>query len=101
MLIDVLYIYYRSKLAIYCRPKPLCITLLIRNLEARCLKRSILTETLANDLPVGTIRFGSHITALQMDPTTLQPILHLHDGRVIRAKVRKLFHYVPKSVIDY
>ncbi|KAE9454956.1 hypothetical protein C3L33_13145, partial [Rhododendron williamsianum] len=59
----------------------------VGNLEARCLKRSILTETLATDLPVGTIRFGSHITALQMDPTTLQPILHLHDGRVIRAKI--------------
>ncbi|KAF7123166.1 hypothetical protein RHSIM_Rhsim12G0000700 [Rhododendron simsii] len=59
----------------------------VGNLEARCLKRSILIETLANDLPVGTIRFGSHITALQMDPTTLQPILHLHDGSVIRAKI--------------
>lgn len=59
----------------------------VGNLEARCLKRSILLETLANDLPVGTIRFGSHIVSVQMDPITSQPILHLHDGSVVRAKV--------------
>ncbi|KAH7833851.1 hypothetical protein Vadar_010434 [Vaccinium darrowii] len=58
-----------------------------RNLEARCLKRSTLLETLANDLPVGTIRFGSHIVSVQTDPITSQPILHLHDGSVVRAKV--------------
>ncbi|KAL7174805.1 hypothetical protein ACSBR1_043865 [Camellia fascicularis] len=58
-----------------------------RNGEARCLKRSILVETLANKLPVGTIRFGCQIIDVQMDPLTSLPILQLHDGTVIKAKV--------------
>ncbi|CAL5413825.1 unnamed protein product [Camellia sinensis] len=56
------------------------------NGEARCLKRSILVETLANELPVGTIRFGCQIIDVQMDPSTSLPILQLHDGTVIKAK---------------
>ncbi|KAI8004641.1 Monooxygenase 1 [Camellia lanceoleosa] len=59
----------------------------LRNGEARCLKRSILVETLANELPTGTIRFGCQIIDVQMDPLTSLPILQLHDGTVIKAKV--------------
>ncbi|CAL5413824.1 unnamed protein product [Camellia sinensis] len=59
----------------------------IENGEARCLKRSILVKTLANELPVGTIRFGCKIIDVQMDPLTSLPILQLHDGTVIKAMV--------------
>ncbi|KAI8005337.1 Monooxygenase 1 [Camellia lanceoleosa] len=55
--------------------------------EARCLKRSILVKSLANELPVGTIRFGCQIIDVQMDPLTSLPILQLNDGTVIKAKV--------------
>ncbi|CAL5413835.1 unnamed protein product [Camellia sinensis] len=55
--------------------------------KARCLKRSILVKTLANELPVGTIRFGCKIIDIQMDPLTSLPILQLHDGTVIKAMV--------------
>ncbi|CAL5347689.1 unnamed protein product [Camellia sinensis] len=60
--------------------------LVLRNREARCLKRSILVKTLANELPVGTIRFGCQIIDVQMDPFTSLPILQLNDGTVIKAK---------------
>ncbi|KAI6673386.1 hypothetical protein NL676_001292 [Syzygium grande] len=55
--------------------------------EARCLRRSILLEALAGDLPSGTIRFGSQVLTIEMDPQTSYPILRLHDGSVIKAKV--------------
>ncbi|CAL5416734.1 unnamed protein product [Camellia sinensis] len=46
----------------------------------------ILVKTLANELPVGTIRFGCQIIDVQMDPFTSLPILQLNDGTVIKAK---------------
>ncbi|XP_056171084.1 monooxygenase 1-like isoform X2 [Syzygium oleosum] len=55
--------------------------------EARCLRRSVLLEALAGDLPSGTIRFGSRVLAIETDPQTSYPILWLHDGSVIKAKV--------------
>ncbi|KAK3405076.1 hypothetical protein EUGRSUZ_K01334 [Eucalyptus grandis] len=55
--------------------------------EARCLRRSVLLEALASDLPSGTIRFGSRLLAITMDPETSYPILRLHDGSVIKTKV--------------
>ncbi|KAF8007607.1 hypothetical protein BT93_K1572 [Corymbia citriodora subsp. variegata] len=55
--------------------------------EARCLRRSVLLEALAGDLPSETIRFGSQLLAIEMDPRTSYPILRLHDGSVIKAKV--------------
>ncbi|KAI6673385.1 hypothetical protein NL676_001291 [Syzygium grande] len=55
--------------------------------EARCLRRSVLLEALASDLPSGTIRFGSRVLTIEMDPQTSYPILRLHDGSVVKAKV--------------
>ncbi|CAL5347690.1 unnamed protein product [Camellia sinensis] len=46
-------------------------------------RECILVKTLANELPVGTIRFGCKIIDVQMDPLTLLPILQLHDGTVV------------------
>ena len=63
------------------------ILVLDRSGEARCLKRSVLMETLANDLPIGTVCFGCRILTVELDPITSYPILQLQDGRVIKAKV--------------
>ncbi|XP_059631049.1 monooxygenase 1-like [Cornus florida] len=55
--------------------------------EARCLKRSDLIKTLADALPVGTIRFGCQVVSVKLDPLTSYPILQLHDGSSVTAKV--------------
>lgn len=55
--------------------------------EMRCLKRTDLIESLADDLPAQTIRLKSHVVSIQLDPITSYPILQLHDGNVLKAKV--------------
>ncbi|XP_062150393.1 monooxygenase 1-like [Alnus glutinosa] len=55
--------------------------------EARCVERSKLIELLVAHLPVGTIRFGCHIISIKLDAHTSTPILHMHDGSIIKAKV--------------
>ncbi|KAK6940424.1 FAD-binding domain [Dillenia turbinata] len=55
--------------------------------ETRCLKRSDLINALADDLPHGTIRFGSKLLSLKLDLHTSFPILQLDDGSFIKAKV--------------
>ncbi|KAL8167130.1 hypothetical protein V2J09_008629 [Rumex salicifolius] len=55
--------------------------------EIRCLRRRDLVETLANELPPETIRFGHHIVAVETDPCTSYPILHLHNGKIIKPKM--------------
>ncbi|KAF3440930.1 hypothetical protein FNV43_RR19216 [Rhamnella rubrinervis] len=55
--------------------------------ESRCVKRSNLIQGLAEDLPHGTVRCGCHIQSIKKDPLTSSPILHLTDGRTIKAKV--------------
>ncbi|XP_026452598.1 monooxygenase 1-like [Papaver somniferum] len=57
------------------------------NGELRCLKRSHLVQTLADNLPNQTIRFGCHVVSAKFDPITSQPLLQLQDGSVIKAKV--------------
>ncbi|XP_043711237.1 monooxygenase 1-like [Telopea speciosissima] len=58
------------------------------NTEFRCLKRSDLIETMAENLPSGTIRFGCQIVKMESDPiNSSHTILHLQDGTVIKAKV--------------
>ncbi|KAK9940744.1 hypothetical protein M0R45_017387 [Rubus argutus] len=54
--------------------------------EGRCQKRSVLLETLSNELPAGTIYFGCRIVAIEMDANTKYPVLYLNYGRVIKAK---------------
>ncbi|KAJ7949626.1 FAD-dependent urate hydroxylase [Quillaja saponaria] len=55
--------------------------------ESRFLKRSDLIKTLADEIPPATIRFGCHIRSVEMDTLTSYPILQLHDGSTLRAKV--------------
>ncbi|XP_021903528.1 FAD-dependent monooxygenase ausM-like isoform X2 [Carica papaya] len=55
--------------------------------ECQCLKRNDLVNALANHLPSGTIRFNSQIISVELDPSSSYPILHLQDGKTIRAKV--------------
>ncbi|MQM23154.1 hypothetical protein Taro_056217 [Colocasia esculenta] len=55
--------------------------------EVRCLKRSDLMEALANGLPHGSIRFGCQVVAIAEDSMTSLPIVYLHDGSIINAKV--------------
>lgn len=54
--------------------------------ELRCLKRSILIKTLAQDLPAGTLLFGCHVIKVNFDPLTSCHVLHLQDGNFIKAK---------------
>ncbi|GMH16353.1 hypothetical protein Nepgr_018194 [Nepenthes gracilis] len=53
--------------------------------EVRCLKRKFVLETLANELPKGTIRFSSKVVCIE-DSGYLK-ILHLADGTTLAAKV--------------
>ncbi|KAM7253259.1 hypothetical protein ACFE04_025877 [Oxalis oulophora] len=55
--------------------------------ETRCLKRSDLISTLASELPTGTIRFSSQLVSVNLDKNTSLPIIQLHDGTTIKAKV--------------
>lgn len=55
--------------------------------ELRCLKRKDLMETMAKNIPAGSIRFGCHVVAIQQDPGTNGAILTTVDGGTIRAKV--------------
>ncbi|KAK9270054.1 hypothetical protein L1049_025627 [Liquidambar formosana] len=58
-----------------------------RNGELRCLKRSHLIETMADDIPVDTIRLGCRMLSIELDPLTSSPVLRLHDGSILKAKV--------------
>ncbi|KAB1211143.1 3-hydroxybenzoate 6-hydroxylase 1 [Morella rubra] len=55
--------------------------------EARCVKRSDLIELLAAQLPIGTIRFRCQIISVTLDAQTSKPILEMHDGKIINAKI--------------
>lgn len=56
--------------------------------EVRCVKRNLLLEALANDLPNGTIRFSSKVVSI--DESGLFKLVHLADGTVLKAKVGRL-----------
>ncbi|XP_004497185.1 monooxygenase 2-like [Cicer arietinum] len=53
--------------------------------EVRCVKRQLLLEALANELPSGTIRFLSKVVAIE--DLGFSKILHLVDGTTIKTKV--------------
>ncbi|KAJ0086359.1 hypothetical protein Patl1_06867 [Pistacia atlantica] len=55
--------------------------------ETRWVKRSDLIESLAQDLPLGTIRVGCQIFSVKIDANTSFPTLQLNDGTIIRAKM--------------
>ncbi|KAI3854296.1 hypothetical protein MKW98_024719 [Papaver atlanticum] len=53
--------------------------------EVRSVGRKLLLETLANELPHGTIRFNSKVVLIEEDGYS--KLIHLADGSVIRTKV--------------
>ncbi|XP_074291458.1 monooxygenase 2-like [Silene latifolia] len=53
--------------------------------EVRCVKRKVLLEALAKELPNGTIRYSSKVVSIQ-DSDFLK-LVHLSDGSVLKAKV--------------
>ncbi|KAK6937905.1 FAD-binding domain [Dillenia turbinata] len=69
--------------------------------ETRCLKRGDLINAIANDLPHGTIRFGSKVLSIKLDLHTSFPILHLEDGSFIKAKVVIGCEGVNSAIADF
>jgi 2-polyprenyl-6-methoxyphenol hydroxylase-like FAD-dependent oxidoreductase len=59
--------------------------------EVRCVRRQLLLEALANELPSGTIRYSSKVVAIE--ESGFFKMLHLFDGTTIKTKVIKQ-HYV-------
>ncbi|KAK9156287.1 hypothetical protein Sjap_003767 [Stephania japonica] len=56
------------------------------NRETRCVKRKVLLETLAEELPQGTIRFCSKVSSIAEDGYL--KVLHLADGSIVKTKWR-------------
>jgi len=57
--------------------------------EVRCIRRKLLLEVLANELPSGTIRYLSKVVAIQ--ESGFSKILHLADGTAIKTKVNNIY----------
>ncbi|KAG6403647.1 hypothetical protein SASPL_135875 [Salvia splendens] len=55
------------------------------DLEFRCVNRRVLLETLANELPRGTIRYSSKVVHIQREDHAKS--IHLYDGTVLETKV--------------
>ncbi|XP_048128132.1 monooxygenase 2-like [Rhodamnia argentea] len=56
-----------------------------RDHEVRCLQRRTLLETLANELPSGTIRYSSKVVSIE--ESGYLKLVHLSDGSLLKAKV--------------
>ncbi|PPR98455.1 hypothetical protein GOBAR_AA22230 [Gossypium barbadense] len=57
-----------------------------KGLEVRCLQRRLLLETLAKDVPNGTIRFSSKVVSIDESEGHFKQ-LHLADGTILKTKV--------------
>ncbi|KAF5449006.1 hypothetical protein F2P56_029495 [Juglans regia] len=53
--------------------------------EVRCVKRKLLLEALAEELPSGTIRYSSKVVCLEESGSLM--LVHLADGTILRTKV--------------
>ncbi|KAG2706046.1 hypothetical protein I3760_05G085900 [Carya illinoinensis] len=53
--------------------------------EIRCVKRKLLAETLAEELPSGTIRYSSKVVSVEESGSLM--LVHLADGTILRTKV--------------
>ncbi|KAK9944190.1 hypothetical protein M0R45_009768 [Rubus argutus] len=53
--------------------------------EVRCVKRKLLLEALASELPSGTIRFSSKVVSIE--ESGYFKVVHLADGTILKAKV--------------
>lgn len=52
----------------------------------RCVRRKNLLETLAGELPSGTIRFSSKVVSIEESGHL--NLVHLVDGSILKAKVK-------------
>lgn len=69
--------------------------------ECRCLRRSDLMKTLAEELPPNTVRLGCKVVSIKVDAnTSAYSILHLHDGTMLMPRVYKYFIYALGSIFD-
>ncbi|MBA0702821.1 hypothetical protein Goari_022933 [Gossypium aridum] len=55
--------------------------------ELRCLKRMELMKALTEELPVESVYLGCRAVSIVLDPLTSNPLLQLHDGTLIKAKI--------------
>ncbi|GMJ11672.1 monooxygenase 1 [Hibiscus trionum] len=55
--------------------------------ELRCLKRRELMKALAEALPAESVHLGCRVVSIVTDPLTFDPVLQLHDGTLIKAKI--------------
>ncbi|KAE8702718.1 PHD finger protein [Hibiscus syriacus] len=55
--------------------------------ELRCLKRMELMSTLAEALPAESVHLGCRVVSIVTDPVTSDPVLQLHNGTLIKAKI--------------
>lgn len=81
--------YYRASTKCWLRSLRFCLHSVRSNArkELRCLTRKDLVETLAKNLPAGTIRFGCRVAAVDEDSGSRCPVLTTEDGHTIKAKV--------------
>lgn len=56
--------------------------------EVRGVIRNDLVRALAHALPLGTLRLGCQIVSVKLDETMSFPIVHVKNGKDIKAKVR-------------
>ncbi|PRQ55698.1 putative 3-hydroxybenzoate 6-monooxygenase [Rosa chinensis] len=55
--------------------------------EMRCVRRTDLVNILAQNLPLNTVRYGSNVLSIELDPVTSYPVLQLQNGTSLNAKV--------------
>lgn len=53
--------------------------------EIRCVQRNLLLETLAKELPSGTIRYSSKVVSVE--ESGFYKLIHLADGTILKTKV--------------
>lgn len=57
----------------------------------RCMKRRLLLETFEQELPEGTIRFGSRVVSIEQSKNF--QLVHLADGSLLKTKVNLPFFF--------
>ncbi|GMH02939.1 hypothetical protein Nepgr_004778 [Nepenthes gracilis] len=67
--------------------------------ELRCLKRKVLLETLANELPNDAIKFSSKVVFIE--DLDCQKLLHLADGSILKAKVFEGSHELEPKIQQF
>ena len=53
--------------------------------EVRCVRRKLLLEAIANELPIGTVKYSSKVVSIE--ESGCFKLVHVSDGSVLRTKV--------------